>query len=199
MSVKTEEEVVSGDETEVSLEEQDMMKKKQRKPYTLTEEGKAVRLRNLAKAKEKQKALQEEKDKKKYEELKAKYEAKPVEDETEEPQQEENVVLKTTHTKPNGKKKVKKVVYEEDSDSSSDEEIIVRKKKGRGRRAFTEEELRELREEEIQRRLKLHEERDEFAKLEKEALKRRYAEKLKEAKMTQFNSFMFPESSFRRR
>lgn len=201
----SEDEVCSGDEqTTISLEAKDMRKK--RKPYTLSEKAKEARMANLAKAKEKQMA----KEKEKFENLKAKYEAKP---EPSEPIDipEEKPVVKTTYTDKKGKKKVKKVIYEEESDSdssSSDEEIIVKRKpKKKSSKLskgypmpyqFTEAELQQLREEEITRRLKLHEERDEFAKLENEAIKRRYAEKLKEAKMSQFNNFMFPTSNWKR-
>jgi len=205
--------VQSGDDIEVPLELKDMRKKKERKPYTMSEEGKKRRLANLAKAKEKL----AEKERQKYEALKAKYEnvkeTKPQQEEPQETQEEEQPVpqpKKVKQTEPkevakasyskNGKKKVKKIIYEEDSDSSSsEEEVIVKRKSKAKRREFSAEELQQLREEEIQRRLKLHEERDEFAKLEKEALKRRYAEKLKEAKLSQFNSYMFPESSWKRR
>lgn len=195
------------EQTTISLEEKDMRKK--RKPYTLTEKAKEARMANLEKAKAKQMA----KEKEKFENLKAKYEAKP---EPSEPidipqgKKEPETLVKTTHTDKKGKKKVKKVIYEEDSDdsSSSDEEIIVRRKAkkkssklSRGYSMpyqFTEADIAQLREEEITRRLKLHEERDEFAKLENEAIKRRYAEKLKEAKLSQFNNFMFPNSNWKK-
>lgn len=187
------------DDSIISLEEKDMRKK--RKP--VSEEVLKTRMANLAKAREKFKAKAEENEKQKYLKMKEKYEGAepPMELQVGE-KLPENVVLKTTQVKPSGKKKVKKIVYEEDS-SESEEEVIVRRKPSRrhyqSAYQFSEAEIAQLREEEIARRLKLHEERDEFAKLENEAIKRRYAEKLKEAKMSQFNSFMFPESTFKRR
>lgn len=190
------EEATPEDDSVISLEEKDMRKK--RKP--VSEEVMKTRMANLAKAREKFKAKAEENEKQKYLKMKEKYEPH-VELKVGE-QLPENVLVKTTQVKPSGKKKVKKIVYEEDS-SESEEEVIVRRKPSRRYNSsayqFSEADIAQLREEEIARRLKLHEERDEFAKLENEAIKRRYAEKLKEAKMSQFNSFMFPEASFKRR
>lgn len=184
------------DDSIISLEEKDMRKK--RKP--VSEEVMKMRMANLAKAREKFKAKAEENEKQKYLKMKEKYEGGETQKTA--PEETDNVIVKTTQVKPSGKKKVKKIVYEEDS-SESEEEVIVRRKPSRRYNSsayqFSEADIAQLREEEIARRLKLHEERDEFARLENEAIKRRYAEKLKEAKLSQFNSFMFPEASFKRR
>lgn len=184
------------DDSIISLEEKDMRKK--RKP--VSEEVMKMRMANLAKAREKFKAKAEQNEKEKYLKMKEKYEGGETQKTA--PEETDNVIVKTTQVKPSGKKKVKKIVYEEDS-SESEEEVIVRRKPSRRYNSsayqFSEADIAQLREEEIARRLKIHEERDEFARLENEAIKRRYAEKLKEAKLSQFNSFMFPEASFKRR
>jgi len=44
--------------------------------------------------------------------------------------------------------------------------------------------------------LQMREEADEFAKMEKAALQKRYKEKLAEAKRTQMASYMFPTSEW---
>jgi len=184
-------------ETIVSLEARDMRKKKERKPYTLSDKALAARQAALAKAKEKL----AEKEHKKYLALRDKYENKK--EEKEEPAGDvdaegapvEPKPLKTGDTilevKKGGKKKKKKVIYEESSDSSSsEEEVVVRRKKKTARRPkFTDDELLEM---ELERRLKMREEQDEFAKMEKAALQKRYKEKLAETKRTQMSSYMFP-------
>ena len=183
-------------DTIVSLEAKDMRKKKERKPYTLSAKALEARQNALAKAKEKL----AEKEHKKYLALKEKYENKKEEkeepagdvDEAGEPVQPKPLKKGDTilEVKKGGKKK-KKVIYEESSDSSSsEEEVIVRRKKKTSRRPkHTDEELLEM---ELQRRLQIREEQDEFAKMEKAALQKRYKEKLAETKRTQMSSYMFP-------
>jgi len=186
-------------ETIVSLEARDMRKKKERKPYTLSDKALAARQAALAKAKEKL----AEKEHKKYLALRDKYENKK--EEKEEPAGDVDAEGEPVEPKPlkkgdtilevkkGGKKKKKKVIYEESSDSdssSSEEEVVVRRKKKTSRRPkHTDEELLEM---ELERRLKMREEQDEFAKMEKAALQKRYKEKLAETKRTQMSSYMFP-------
>jgi hypothetical protein len=184
-------------ETIVSLEARDMRKKKERKPYTLSDKALAARQAALAKAKEKL----AEKEHKKYLALRDKYENKK--EEKEEPAGDVDAEGAPVEPKPlkkgdtilevkkGGKKKKKKVIYEESSDSSSsEEEVVVRRKKKTARRPkFTDDELLEM---ELERRLKMREEQDEFAKMEKAALQKRYKEKLAETKRTQMSSYMFP-------
>jgi len=184
-------------ETIVSLEARDMRKKKERKPYTLSDKALAARQAALAKAKEKL----AEKEHKKYLALRDKYENKK--EEKEEPAGDVDAEGEPVEPKPlkkgdtilevkkGGKKKKKKVIYEESSDSSSsEEEVVVRRKKKTARRPkFTDDELLEM---ELERRLKMREEQDEFAKMEKAALQKRYKEKLAETKRTQMSSYMFP-------
>ena len=190
-------------DTIVSLEAKDMRKKKERKPYTLSDKALAARQAALAKAKEKL----AEKEKAKYLALKEKYENKKEEKEQDgqlEPAGDVDAEGEPVKPKPlkkgdailevkKGGKKKKKVIYEESSESdssSSEEEVIVRRKKKTSRRPkHTDEELLEM---ELQRRLQIREEQDEFAKMEKAALQKRYKEKLAETKRTQMSSYMFP-------
>lgn len=179
-------------DTVVSLEAKDMRKKKERKPYTLSDKALAARQAALAKAKEKLK----EKEHQKYLALKAKYEDKkeegqlkkeepvdePDEESEPEPEPKRKPVMKA-------KKKVKKVIYQDSSsESESEEEVIVKRRKGR-KPKHTDEELLEM---ELERRLKMREEQDEFAKMEKAALQKRYKEKLQETKRAHMNSYLFP-------
>ena len=187
-------------ETIVSLEAKDMRKKKERKPYTLSAKALEARQNALAKAKEKL----AEKEHKKYLALKEKYENKK--EEKEEPAGDVDEAGEPVEPKPlkkgdtilevkKGGKKKKKVIYEESSDSSSsEEEVVVRRKKKTSRRPkHTDEELLEM---ELERRLKVREEQDEFARMEKAALQKRYKEKLAETKRTQMSSYMFPTNEW---
>jgi len=187
-------------ETIVSLEAKDMRKKKERKPYTLSAKALEARQNALAKAKEKL----AEKEHKKYLALKEKYENKK--EEKEEPAGDVDAEGEPVEPKPmkkgdtilevkKGGKKKKKVIYEESSDSSSsEEEVVVRRKKKTSRRPkHTDEELLEM---ELERRLKVREEQDEFARMEKAALQKRYKEKLAETKRTQMSSYMFPTNEW---
>ena len=191
-------------DTIVSLEAKDMRKKKERKPYTLSAKALEARQNALAKAKEKL----AEKEKAKYMALKEKYENKK--EEKEEPAGDVDAEGEPVKPKPlkNGdtilevkkprKKKTKQIIYEESTDSSdsssSEEEVVVRRKKKTSRRPkHTDEELLEM---ELERRLKMREEQDEFAKMEKAALQKRYKEKLAETKRTQMSSYMFPSGEW---
>jgi len=182
-------------ETAVSLDAKDMRKKKERKPYTLS--AKALEARHNAL--EKAKAKHAEKEKAKYYALKAKYENETIKEETPDAVEEEPKPVKKSSPiliAKKGKKIKQKVIYEEsesDSSSSEEEEVIVRKKKKSNKMKFTDEEMLEK---ELERRLKLREEQDEFSRMEKVALQRRYKEKLAEAKRSQMSSFMFPTSEF---
>ena len=193
------------DETIVSLDAKDMRKKKERKPYTLSAKAMEARQNALAKAKEK---LQE-KEHQKYLMLKQKYEEK-YENKKEEKQEVEPAgdvdgegepvkakPLKSGDTvmKVSNRKKKTKVIYEESSESeSSEEEVIVKRKKKSSRKPkLTDDELLEM---ELERRLKMREENDEFAKMEKAALQKRYKEKLEETKRAHMNSYLFPSGDW---
>lgn len=121
---------------------------------------------------------------------------KPKEVEVEEPQ----VIEKK-------KKSKKKVIYIDSSDSSDSdsEKIVIRKSSKKNKYVKQEppmeatkptyqwspEDIEEMKQRELEARLKRIEEQDEFQKMEKAMLQKRYADKLKEVQRTQLMKYMF--------
>ena len=88
--------------------------------------------------------------------------------------------------------KKKKIVYVSESDSSgSEEEVIIKKPKVKKSYQWTPEDIEDLKQRELETRMKKMEERDEFVRMEKAMLQKRYADKLKEVQRSQLAQFMF--------
>lgn len=96
--------------------------------------------------------------------------------------------------KPNAQKakKNKKIVYVTESDSSSsEEEVVIKKPRAKKQYQWTPEDIEDLKNKELEMRLKKYEEQNEFALMENAMLKKRYNEKVKQVQKEQLAKFMF--------
>ena len=90
------------------------------------------------------------------------------------------------------KPKNKRIVYVSESDSSeSEEEVVIKKPKAKKSYQWTPEDIEDLKQKELEMRMKKMEERDEFVRMEKAMLQQRYAAKLKEVQRSQLAKYMF--------
>lgn len=94
--------------------------------------------------------------------------------------------------KPDKKPKNKRIVYVSSTESSdSEEEVVIKKPKAKKTYQWTQQDIEELKQRELDMRMKKMEEQDEFARMEKAMLQKRYADKLKEVQKSQLAKFMF--------
>lgn len=104
----------------------------------------------------------------------------------------ENIITKTAAKVEVKKPKNKRIVYVSDNDSSSsEEEVIIKKPKAKKQYQWTAEDIEDLKKKELEMRMTKLEQQDEFARMEKAMLQKRYADKLKEVQKSQLAKFMF--------
>lgn len=90
------------------------------------------------------------------------------------------------------KPKNKRIVYVSESDSSSEEEeVVIKKPKAKKTYQWTPEDIEDLKQKEIEMRMKKWEEQNEFARMENAMLKKQYDAKVKEVQKAQLAKFMF--------
>lgn len=199
MTSDTEEEIVVEEQNEkVPLKDKTINAvKKEKKKYEISPEESERRRQRLAEMRER--ALLVSKAKKEINPPKTKAPKEPTKPFSKQPEevlmkieeikQREPVVIEKPVSKPKPAKK-KKIVYVSD-DSDTEEEIVIKKPKVQKNYQWTQEDIEELKQRELEMRMKHIEERDEFVRMEKAMLQKRYADKLKEVQKSQLAKFMF--------